>query len=276
MANKPIPTPVKIQLTFREYRKELRDIWESYNLVDFYMSEIHTLVKSENIGLLPLTYLTTSGSKTYSKQDTFGAISHLRRKANPRRSLVDAVAAFENYVSHLVLLVYRDYPGKLLTQEKDQTPEQSEQSTKLLKLIVDSSDRNEMLEKIIEEKIRGIFYGKPTDFFLKDKAKLEFASYFKDNYAAQLAAYSELTARRNLLAHNGGKVDRKYLREVKGSPFKVGQQIPLSTEYIRTSIALLEGLSAAAASLVLQNIYKQAPRGHLTRSLNSFVRTLSP
>src|SRR5215211_4699378 len=114
MTNTAVPTPVKIQLAFRIYRKEMRDIWESYNLINFYMSEIHTLVKSGDIRLLTLPSLITSDKRTYSSQDTFGAIDHMRSKANPRRSLVDAVATFEDFpfedfLAHLVYLTYRDY-----------------------------------------------------------------------------------------------------------------------------------------------------------------------
>lgn len=255
----------------------MRDIWESYSLVEFYMLKVHEKLKMREIEPLSLTPLTSSHHKTYSSNNTFGAIDHLRRKANSRRALVDAVGAFEHYMSYLVYLVYRDYPERMQTKGGTQS---SDQEVKLIDLIIDSADKAEILERISEERIRAIFYGKPLDFFLKDRARLEFRDYYTttESLPSKLKLYEEVAARRNLIVHNGGKVDRKYLREVEGSTIRLGEQAPLTPEYLRTSIALLLGLASTVGVRIMLRIYNEnilqaIPNGHLSQSYRQFINT---
>jgi hypothetical protein len=215
-------------------------------------------------------------TKPASKQDLYGALSHLRDRVNPRRVLIDVVAAFEDYLGDLVTAVYMDFPGKLLGTDKGgaAAEDSAEEREKLIKVIVTSTDKAEMLDFIVEEKVRGLFYGNPVAFFKNDKAKLEFRDYFRSQCVPQLAEYAELTATRNVIAHNDGRVDRKYLREVKGTSLRAGQRIELGREYIRSSIGLLEGLSAAATGLVLRGIYKEEPQGKVLNAWSSFERRM--
>lgn len=255
-----------IHTRYKIFLKDMRDIWESYNLIDFYMPQVHKLLKKD--GLKPLSYKNLSGDTIdITKNYTFGAISHLTRKANPRRALIDAIAYFEHYLSELEKQVYLDYPGKLSATSNSDS---GEGYSKLLRFIINSETREEIVHKLVEEKIRSLFYGKPIDFFLKDKAKLEFGQHF-NNFSAQLEDYSELVARRNIIIHNNSKVDRKYLREVKGSSFKVGQKIKITSEYVWKSILLLCGLSAEATALPIRNIYKQEPRGSIAFGCKKFT-----
>src|SRR6266487_562028 len=110
----PTPTPVKIQTRFKYFNKDIRDIWESFHLVDFYMNEIHDQLQRNIIALLTYVPIWSNVAKTASRQDVFGAVSHLTRKVNPRRVVTDGVAAFEDFIGDIVALVYRDYPQKLL------------------------------------------------------------------------------------------------------------------------------------------------------------------
>lgn len=252
----------KIHRRFKGYNKDLRDIWESYCLVDYYMGTVHDLVKAGNIPPLPMQRL-NGRSISLDQKNTFGGISHLTRKANPRRTLIAAVSLFEHYLGFLTKTVFQDFPGKLTnagpTAEKEQE--------NLLKLIVTCSDRAEIIERIVEEKVRGIFYGKPSDFFLKDKAKLEFGDIFKSQLASEVEKYEEVTARRNAIIHNDGCIDRKYLREVKNSTLTLGQVVPLEPTYLRESIKLLQTLSAKATEAVVVYVYRGAPQGVLSRVL---------
>ena len=55
--------------------------------------------------------------------------------------------------------------------------------------------------------------------------------------------------------HNEGKVDRKYLREVSGAAFKLGEKPVITKDYLRDSIRVLLGLSAITTQLALKNNY---------------------
>lgn len=180
----------------------------------------------------------------------YGIISRQKRKIIGFRCLLDAVAATESFLQKVTYRIYKDFEYKLET-----SLETSEQQAKLLTIIIDSSDRSEIIEKIAEEKIRGIFYGNPADFFEKDKARIGLNSYFKDNFKLALQEYKEIVARRNIYAHNGGRVDRKYLREVKNSPFSLGQKLSVDEAYLRKMIFLLHGFSSIVVNQVIVNTY---------------------
>lgn len=252
----------------------MRDIWESYNLINFYMPKLHEQIKSKALPPLRLELLVTENEfKRQSIIDTLGALSYLVNKVNPRRTVINSASTFEDYLGELTNQVYIDYPQKLIHPKHDASisPDSQAEMGKLIQIIIESNDKKEILSRISEEKIRSIFYGNPVDFFIKDKAKLEFGDYFQKNHLAEMNGYREIVARRNLLAHNDGKVDRKYIREVPNPQFVIGQSITLSPSYIKKMIALLEGLAAAATVKVLEKIYKQSPQGHLKRSWDSFI-----
>jgi hypothetical protein len=151
---------------------------------------------------------------------------------------------------------------------KSSTPASEKEETKLVNLILDSSDKEEIISRIIEEKVRGIFYGNPVDFFIKPKTKLRFDKYFETKCQLQLAQYTEITARRNVIAHNSGRVDRKYLREVASTQLKLNQAVPLSSAYLKDSIGLLLCLAARATELVLIGHYRSHAAGQLRSRLN--------
>jgi len=176
----------------------------------------------------------------------------LRSKENPRRALIESVSAFEDFLGQLVGFVYAEFPGKLLSNVENIVPENQEN---LLRAIIYSTDREEILTRIVDERIRSLFYGNPLSFFTKDKAKLEFGDYFRTR-PNTMAKYQEITSRRNIVIHNGGRVDRKYLHEVKDSDLKLGQVISVTPDYLRSAITLFEGLAGASATLVLGRIYK--------------------
>lgn len=254
-----------IQTRFKGFDKDMRDAWESYCLVEHLAEGWHTLLKADKV--LPLKKLALFGSAevNLSKKATYGAMSHLRDKTQPRTALLESVALFEDYLAWLVRTVLTDSPFLL----KSSSPQAEQEGQKLLNVIVDCSSRDEIIEQVVEEKVRGIFYGNPVDFFKKGKGKMEFGDYFKVKCDKQLEQYAEITARRNVIAHNNGRVDRKYLREVKGSTFKLGQAVPIKSSYLKESISLLVYLAARATELILKNHYKSVAQGRLASRLNN-------
>lgn len=254
----------KIHTRFKNFDKEMRDIWESYCLVEMLTEEGHRLLKAGDISPLTMTSL-NGGTKTLSKKDTYGAINHLRIKSEPRTILLEAVSYFEDYLGWLTETVLTDDPSLL----KSEAPVAEREEVKLINLILDSKDKNEILERIIEEKIRGIFYGSPVDFFLKPKTKLRFQKHFETKCQAQLEQYAEITARRNVIAHNNGRIDRKYLREVKTPAFTLNQAVSITADYLRESILLLLCLAARATELVLIGHYSTTAKGRLAERLSA-------
>lgn len=150
---------------------------------------------------------------------------------------------------------------------KSDGPASDKEEIKLINLIVDCVDKQEIIERIVEEKVRSILYGNPVDFFIKPKTKLRFQKYFETKCQSQLAQYAEITARRNVIAHNNGRVDRKYLREVPHTTLTLNQAVSLNEAYLSESISLLLCLAARATELVLVGHYGAIANGKLRERL---------
>lgn len=257
-------TPAVLYARFKAFDKEFRDIWESYCLVEMLAQEGHRLLKEGKISPLSMNTL-FGGTKRLPTKDTFGAIDRLRKKSEPRSILLEVVAHFEDYLGWLTETVLKDDPSLLKTDN----PTSEREEMKFINLILDSADKSEIIDRIVEEKVRGIFYGSPVDFFIKSKSKLRFNKYFETKCISELEQYAEVTARRNIISHNSGKIDRKYLREVTNPKFKLGQTVPITSTYLLDSIQLLHSLASKATELVLVRHYNVVPRGKLAERVKN-------
>jgi len=257
-----------IHRRFKSFDKEMRDIWESYELIQYLSQTHHDLIKAaqkRTPGKHVFVRSTLYGDrKDVSAQDAYGALSHLERKLNPRHALVDAVSAFEEYVGSIIELILLNDPELL----KNETSVTEKEEIKLVNWIVDSNDKSEILERVIEERIRSLFYGNPVDALTKPKSKLRVNAYFSSPACQpHIERFAEIIARRNVIAHNDGHVDRKYLREVSGTSLTLGKKIPITGTYLQGSIGFLLCLAAKLTELVLRNHYKSNASGTLKRRL---------
>ncbi len=263
--NKSVP---RLHVLMKQYRQKLRHIWEEYSFILFYAPHLHENIKS---GILPPyefePFLANGQIRKTTKATSIGALGQVLQNSITDRVLLDSIAAFEDYICKLAEIVYTDYPDKLKNNSKGQTEKEGE---KYINYIVDSDTREEMISKIIEEKLRSIFYGNPLDIFEKDKIKLDFKKYFIDNYQHTLDEYKEITANRNAIIHNNGRADRKYVREVKNTMLKPGNKIILDTAYLKRTLSILDGLAAISTKLVVENIYSGTPQSKLADSIKSF------
>ena len=248
---------------FGRFKKTMYDTWEAHVFVGFYSPHLHERVKDGSLPAFRISQIASTNPKTLSKNSTFGTIAHITSVVSPRATFLTCVAVFEQFHSDLCTRVFHDYPMKMKTGVDDQ--EQSERQHKLLDIILTSTDKDEMLQRIIEERARGIFYGNPIDFFIFDKGKLEFGSTFKTDYSDSMTRLAEVIARRNVYVHNDSRVDRKYLREVKGSSAKLGEKLDLPDEYLRPALDLMVCITAVSAQLVCERIYKYPSTGTLAK-----------
>jgi hypothetical protein len=258
----------EIAKRYKAYNKAMMDIWEDYNFLNYYLPQLHNDIKTGGTPEFKLDHLYNSRQSTYDKKDLYGVIDHLQKKIIPTRALLEAVSATEHFLQDITFRVYRDHDYKL--QNSATTPEQA---SKLMNVILGSADRDEMIYKIAEEKIRGIFYGNPVDFFMKDKAKVGFEDYFKNNHQNTLKIYAEIIARRNIYTHNNGKIDRKYKREVQGTTLRLGQILEIDKEYIKEVIIVLRGLAVSVTKLVIENTYRSTNTNRsIERRFNTFEK----
>lgn len=247
-----------ISRRFKTYSSDMKDVWESFEFVNRYLGAIHPLVKGGSLPTFSFRSLHADSTTSVDKNRTLGYIDHVVRKVNPERSLITSVALTEDFLQDLVRTVYRAFPERIAGGNSPDAPERIE---KVVAVILDSENRDEILERLGDEKVRSAFYGNPVDFFRKDKMKLEFGATFRDDYADSLEAYAEIIARRNIYAHNGGRVDRKYQKETGNQAVKLGNKLPISDVYLRESIMLLRGVSSVAAYVACDRIFNSTPKG---------------
>lgn len=212
---------------WRILRGSLLDNWEIANFMLFYLNELKPLIRKGSVNDFTLFDIDNKPGKLYKKykKDTLiGVITRIESKTLFKNILIDQVALTEDFLQDLMHIVYRDYPERIASVPNENA-EDSKKYQKLLQLILKSVDKNEILERLIEEKIRGVFYGKPMEFFTHDKGKLGFNDYFKGNFTRSLDMYAEILARRNIYTHNDGRVDSKYLMEVKRPGYVLGQKL---------------------------------------------------
>lgn len=264
---------VKIHILMKQYMQKLRHIWEEYSFIRFYGPHLHKLIKHDELPPYEFTPFHGNSIQKKTKQNSISAVDQVLKNSIDHRVLLDSVSFFENYVCELARVVYLDYPKKLITNDVDS--ETGERRSKLLATIVNSASKEEMIESIIEEKLRSIFYGKPTDILTKDKLKLEISDNFSSVNKGIISEYEEITARRNIVVHNNGMVDNKYIKETKNVAFKLNSKIPIDNTYLKNSLAVLEGIAALISDEVIKNIYKSASSGKLANALRTYNNTKS-
>lgn len=241
---------------FNTYKHKMTKTWEVYSFNAHYLLELHPLINDDKLEELKIDNLYNSAKYKYNKKDLFGIINHSIIVVNPKRALIELVGLTEHYLQELTYIVYKEFPQRLDSyQSKD---EQNDRQQKLLSIILESSDKDEIINKIIEEKVRNIFYGNPIEFFTKDKAKIGIGKFFEQNHLNSIKKYKEIIALRNILIHNDGRIDRKYLREVENSAYKLGNKVTIEKEYIREAVLILSGFACIVTKIVLQNTFQSS------------------
>jgi hypothetical protein len=258
---------------FSELNTELNEIWEDFKAINFYLLKVHELTKLNSIERVAVPRLVSKPRmEQLSPSAVYGIISRIKDKTAGRHAFIDAISAFEHFISMLVFKVYLDFPQKLRGLSRQLDTENVSRQQKLIDIIFDSADRYEMLHKLIEEKVRSIFYGNPIDLFSKDKALIEFGTHFKKNKSSLLVELAEIIARRNIIMHNHGRVDRKYLNEVAGASLKLGQKAVIDEQYLKRALLVMKELAADAGQLVATNIYKEPLFGRAKRVQDAAMR----
>lgn len=247
----------KIHEVFRAFRGDMNNSWEEF-------AYLEDMIRNSEKREYELLSLHSDITKTKRIKDAGGMQNRFLSGGNTKKHFIDSIGLFENYISWLAQFVYREYPGKMRGCGMDEK--------KLFEVILLQESKQEIIDYIAEEKVRSVFYGKPSDIFLKDKLNIEIGNVFKENYQKEINLYEELTGRRNAIIHNLGYVDKKYLRENPSSKYKEGNKIIISADYLRGTIALLEGIAAKVTECVLLNIYKGDIQGKLSKSLKTFER----
>lgn len=259
----------RIRYLHKKYQKQLADNWKKYNLIEYYLPVLAKNVKNENVDCFDNKLLYQSDSMKMSKKRTFGYIQSIKQ-SHSRNFIFDNVSQMEIYISKLARIVYLLHNEKILHTG---VQEDNVRILKLSQIVIDSIDRDEMIDKLIEEKLRSIFYGNPIDVFVKDKCKLGFRTTFKDKYQNEMNLYTQVVALRNIIVHNDSRIDRKFLQETKKS-LALRTKIKVDINYLQGVTILLSGIIAVSAKLICENILNDPSNGEVLEDVKKFDRAI--
>jgi hypothetical protein len=149
-----------------------------------------------------------------------------------KHSLIAAVSAVEDLLSNILRSVLQRFPERL---NASVTGEKLDKSIEL-NLVLESNDLEELRNRLVERRLLKIFYESPQKYFehFTSITGFKVPTAEQDNYV-------EVKATRDVLIHNRGIVNEKYLE--KAGVIARGQldeEIPLTSKYFGDSIANLK------------------------------------
>jgi hypothetical protein len=181
-------------------------------------------------------------------------------------TLVSSIALFEAFASDIAELVYRSNPQEFLLSKDAKVD---------LELVLKCETTQEVIEKYIENKLIGIFYGNPRDAFVQyiengkkgivavdGKLKLDTGSYLdgKDGKCAtELQCYVEMSKRRNVIVHNAGIINELYVREVPNdnpNKLRLEDKVKIDKAYLFENIKALYSLARFYTIKAVHTAYK--------------------
>lgn len=246
----------RVHILFKQYNCNMRNIWEEF----CYIKEV---VNCSNITSYKMQSLTDKNYVTKDKKDIGGFQNRVRESSNYRSHIIDCVCLFEYYISDLVKIVYSLHPEILMRGGFE--------NEKILELIIKFDTREKVIDYLIEEKVRSIFYKNPADILFKDKCHLNLKKTFEDSKYKEIEElFSELIALRNIIIHNQGRVDKKYIKETTQQNMKINKKAKIDDDYVRGSIALLIGLGAKITETVIESILKESANKNLKLQVQKF------
>lgn len=201
----------------------------------------------------------SKGNKNFQKAIKAFKADHHRRVALYNNALISLISSVEWFLAQVIHQHFRKNPRIISSKEKQFSLEELSN--------FDSIDdaKDYLIEKTVESVLRGSI----DDWFNFLKSKLKLSMGYVDEYYPKLV---EATQRRNLLIHNGGKVNRIYLSKYPkslGECPNIGEDIFVLPDYLSETIAIFEqNFLLIAAELWKKVGAKNKERGSLLVNLS--------
>ncbi|PTA98889.1 MULTISPECIES: hypothetical protein [unclassified Sulfitobacter] len=192
--------------------------------------------------------------------------SHLLKAASSiqRANLSALIAEFDFLLLRLLRSVCLDFPELLI-------PGDETISVGYLRSGKSVQDwEADQVEKVLSKKLRGS-HKDLIDWILSDIAKLNDLSYVKKD--SHYRDFLEVCQRRHLFIHAGGVVNKEYLENCisagipKDSLPKLGTQLDIDHEYLRSAAARVYVVGSYILHLVFQQVY----RAHASKSYSALL-----
>jgi len=259
----------------------LHNAWIDYSVQDAVIAIVESHCSSGGNANQVITTTTSpinganrAPARIYGK-DLAGIGRRAYRKDMPVSILLNSVGLFESLVSDVAKVAYLHDPARFLlprsgSQDELDTAGDKENS-KLLTILIAASTREEAIERYIEERLRGLSYGSPVDIFRKNRLRFGLNNTLAVKCSNEITRYAEIMARRNVIVHNLGRVDSKYIREVQGTTLSAGDKVVVDGPYLFDALHVLDILAVNFANEVaLTTVHSPLP---LSRTRHGVITT---
>jgi len=203
------------------------------------------VLKSLRISLTDKKFLNTQKFQVPSRRP----LKEMKRDPEQVKKIINKALERDLYFSLFTFIVAQVegfmhdviFQCLLFDNRRLKTPVQGTDQNKKVKVsdIIDCNDKEEIINLVIERELSSIFYAGP------DKQKEYFDRVLRINIIDELwNNWIENKSTRDLIVHNKGKINKRYLSKVKkeNARGKVGEQIKIDKKYFDDSLAYLKSL----------------------------------
>jgi hypothetical protein len=192
-------------------------------------------------------YLKYEDINYYEKLKRDLDISNTSIRVVPRSTLISLVSQFDAFMGSIIKIVFILYPEILNTSQKNLT----------FSSLSNFDNINEIKNYIIEKEIDSVLRENHTYHFewLEEKLKMPLR---KD--LPIWGTFVELTERRNLFAHCGGKISSQYISICKenrieiNKDYKVGYELYVTSQYLESSYKCLYELAVKLTHVIWRKL----------------------
>jgi hypothetical protein len=149
------------------------------------------------------------------------------------------VSLFEQFVFRLARLWLIEYPGSLSGKELK------------LRLVLESSNKDEIVAAVVEREVHGLAYQRVVDWF----SYLEKLANFGCPNQDEIERLAEIKASRDVLVHNNGVANSVYVEKSMGrARFGEGERLELPEHYHRDSWQLIKDVVTAISEAAINKL----------------------
>jgi len=150
------------------------------------------------------------------------------------QAIIAAVALTEDYLQTTLKTVLRWFPQKL----RQNAVGENVVRTIGIDMILEAKSKKQLLSRLINKQMQGIFYGAPTRYFeyIEAVLNIKLPTDLKNQFV-------EIKATRDVIVHNSGKANETYLEKAgKLARAANREKLPVTAEYFSSTIAGLKKL----------------------------------
>lgn len=231
----------------------LHNAWITFKVQDEVVRIIETQSNAEPLRssiILETASPVSAGNRAPSRipgNNLPGIVRRAFKSDMPVSILLNAIGLFEALIGDVARIAYVSEPERFLLRGFNKTGDVEnvgeKENVKLLETLINSTTREEAIERYVEERLRGIFYGNPSDLFDKNRLGFDLYKTMATKCKGEINLFKEITARRNVIVHNLGRIDNKYVREIKGTDFNPGDKVTVDAQYLFDALRTLNILA---------------------------------